>query len=156
MRALKPGPHDIYFVFTAQEELGTRGAATAAFGIDHDIGIAVDVTPAGDTPGSIKMETKLGCGPCIKIRDTMMLADPRVVEWMVGAAEKARIPYQREVLLIGSTDGRAIQLTRAGVATGGLSIPVRYTHSSSEMVDSDDLLNSVKLLIALLSKPLSF
>jgi len=156
MRALKSSPHDNYFVFTAQEELGTRGATTAAFEVDPDIGIAVDVTPAGDTPGSIKMEMKLGCGPCIKIRDTLMLADSRVVHWMISAAEKARIPYQREVLLVGSTDARAIQLTRAGVAVGGLSIPIRYTHSSSEMVDYDDLMNSVKLLTALLSKPLSF
>jgi endoglucanase len=71
-------------------------------------------------------------------------------------AEKARIPFQREVLLVGSTDARAIQLTRAGVATGALSIPVRYVHSSSEMVDYEDLRNSVKLLTALLSKPVSF
>ena len=155
MRALKSTPHDIYFVFTAQEELGTRGATTAAFGIDPDIGLAVDVTLVGDTPGSIKMEMKLGCGPCVKIRDTLMLADPRVVNWMVNAAEKARIPYQREVLLIGSTDARAIQLTRAGVATGGLSIPIRYTHSSSEMVDFEDLKNSVKLLATMLDKPIS-
>ncbi|MBI5841321.1 MAG: M42 family metallopeptidase [Chloroflexi bacterium] len=156
MRGLKSTPHDVYFVFTTQEEVGTRGAATAAFGVDPDIGIAVDVTPVGDTPGSIKMEMKLGAGPCIKIRDVFMLADPRVVKWMVSAAEKARIPFQREVLLIGSTDARAIQLTRAGVATGGLSIPIRYTHSSSEMVDYEDLKNSVKLLAALLGKAVSF
>jgi endoglucanase len=151
MRSLKSTPYDIYFVFTTQEELGTRGATTAAFGVDPDIGLAVDVTLAGDTPGSIKMEMKLGCGPCIKIRDTMMLADSRVVDWMVRAAEKARIPYQREVLLVGSTDAHTMQLTRAGVAAGGLSIPVRYNHSSSEMVDYEDLINSVKLLTSLLA-----
>jgi endoglucanase len=156
MRALKAAPHDIYFVFTTQEELGTRGATAAAFAVDPDIGLAVDVTPVGDTPGSIKMEMKLGCGPCIKIRDTLMLADARVVDWMINTAEKTHTPYQREVLWEGSTDARAIQLTRAGVAAGGLSIPVRYTHSSSEMVDYDDLQNSVKLLVALLSKAISF
>ncbi|MEW6402929.1 MAG: M42 family metallopeptidase [Chloroflexota bacterium] len=156
MRALKSSPHDLYFVFTTQEEVGVRGAGTAAYGIDPDLGIAVDVTPTGDTPGAIKMEMKLGKGPCVKIRDAGMLSDPRVVEWMVSTAEKARIPYQREVLLIGSTDARAVQLTRAGVAVGALSIPVRYVHSSSEMVDYDDLSNSVKLLTALLSRPIAF
>jgi endoglucanase len=148
-------PHDIYFVFTTQEEVGVRGATAAAYGIDPDIGIAVDVTATGDTPGSVKMEMKLGAGPCVKIRDAGMLSDPRVVEWMTGAAEKAHIPHQREVLLFGSTDARAIQLTRAGVAAGALSIPVRYVHSSSEMVDYDDLLNSVKLLTAMLGKPVT-
>ncbi len=156
MRALKSSPHDLYFVFTTQEEVGVRGAGAAAYGIDPDLGLAIDVTPTGDTPGAIKMEMKLGKGPCVKIRDAGMLADPRVVEWMVNTAEKARIPYQREVLLIGSTDARAVQLTRAGVAAGALSIPVRYVHSSSEMVDYEDLTNSVKLLTVLLSKPISF
>jgi putative aminopeptidase FrvX len=156
MRASKSSPHDLYFVFTTQEEVGVRGAGTAAYGIDPELGIAVDVTPTGDTPGAIKMEMKLGKGPCIKIRDAGMLSDPRVVAWMVNTAEKARIPYQREVLLMGSTDARAVQLTRAGVAVGALSIPVRYVHSSSEMVDYEDLTNSVKLLTSLLSKPISF
>jgi endoglucanase len=156
MRSLKSTPHDLYFVFTTQEEVGTRGAAAAAFGVDPEIGIAVDVTPTGDTPNALKMEMQLGKGPCIKIRDAKMLSDPRVADWMMSTAEKARIPFQREVLLVGSTDARAIQLTRAGVATGALSIPVRYVHSSSEMVDYEDLRNSVKLLTALLSKPVSF
>ena len=156
MRALKTSPHDLYFVFTTQEEVGVRGAGAAAFGIDPDLGLAVDVTATGDTPGAVKMEMKLGKGPCVKYRDAGMLSDPRVIEWMVAAAEKARIPFQREVLLVGSTDARAIQLTRAGVAAGALSIPVRYVHSSSEMVDYEDLTNSVKLLTALLSKPVPF
>ena len=64
-----------------------------------------------------------------------MIADPRVVQWMIRAAEKNKIPYQREVLLIGGTDARAIQLTRAGVPAGCISVPVRYVHSPSEMVD---------------------
>lgn len=146
-------PHEIYFVFTTQEEIGTRGATTSAFGVDPQIGLAVDVTPTGDTPGAIKMEMKLGAGPCVKIRDPFMLSDPRIVDWMTTTAEKAHIPYQREVLLMGSTDARAMQLTRAGVAAGALSIPIRYVHSSSEMIDFNDLENSVKLLTALLSKP---
>jgi tetrahedral aminopeptidase len=102
------------------------------------------------------MVMELGRGPCIKFRDVGMISDPRVVDWMIKTAEKARIPYQREVLLIGSTDAREIQISRAGVMAGAVSIPVRYVHSSSEMVDINDLKNSVKLLAALLSKPVSF
>ena len=156
LRALKFTPHDLYFVFTTQEEVGVRGAGAAAYSIDPDIGIAIDVTGTGDTPASLKMSMELGKGPCVKIRDTGMLSDPRVVEWMVNAAEKAKLPFQREVLLVGSTDARAIQVSRAGVMTGGLSIPCRYIHSASEMVDADDLKNSVKLLTTMLSKPVSF
>ncbi len=155
LRAIKSTPNDLYFVFTTQEEVGTRGAGAAAFGIIPDIGIAVDVTPTGDTPSSIKMVMELGKGPCVKFRDVGMLSDPRIVDWMVKAAEKAKIPYQREVLLVGSTDAREIQISRAGVMTGALSIPCRYTHSASEMVDINDLKNSMKLLTAMLSKPVS-
>lgn len=154
LRVLKSSPHDVYFVFTTQEEVGTRGATTSAYGVDPDIGIAIDVTPAGDTPNALKMEMALGKGPCIKIQDPGMIADPRVVQWMIRAAEKARLPYQREVLLLGGTDARAIQLTRAGVPSGCLSIPVRYVHSPSEMVDYSDVQNAVKLLAAVLRMPI--
>ena len=155
LRGIKSTPNDLYFVFTTQEEVGVRGAGAAAYGIDPEIGIAIDVTATGDTPASLKMVMELGKGPCVKFRDPGMLSDPRVVDWMIKTAEKAKIPYQREVLLVGSTDGREIQITRAGVMTGALSIPCRYVHSASEMVDYNDLKNSVKLLTAMLSKPVS-
>ncbi len=151
LRALGSTPHDVYFVFTTQEEVGVRGAGTSAYGIDPDVGIAIDVAPTGDTPNGLKMELALGKGPTIKIQDVGMISDPRVVQWMIRAAEKNRIPYQREVLLIGSTDARAIQVTRAGIPSGCISIPTRYVHSPSEMVDYSDVQNSVKLLTAVLS-----
>ena len=156
LRALqgKPSPHDLYFVFTTQEEVGTRGAATSAYGVDPDIGIAVDVTPTGDTPHALKMEMALGKGPCVKFQDVGAISDPRVVQWMIRAAEKNKIPYQREVLLVGGTDARAIQSVRAGVPSGCISIPVRYVHSPSEMIDYEDLQNTVKLLTALLRTPI--
>jgi tetrahedral aminopeptidase len=149
-------PHELYFVFSVQEEVGVRGAATAAFGIEPDLGLAVDVTRTGDTPKTIKMEVKLGKGPAIKVRDSGMLADPRVVDWMIRTAEQAGLPYQLEVLELGSTDARAMQLSKAGVPAGCLSIPCRYIHSPSEMVDYDDVLNSVNLLVELLRRPVEF
>ena len=154
LRALKSTPYDVYFVFTTQEEVGTRGAVTSAYGVDPDIGIALDVTPTGDTPKALKMEMVLGNGPCIKIKDVGAISDPRIVQWMIRVAEKNKIPYQREVLLVGGTDAMAIQLTRAGVPSGSISIPVRYVHSPSEMVDTSDVQNSIKLLVTLLRAPI--
>lgn len=154
LRALKSTPYDVYFVFTTQEEVGARGAATSAYGIDPDIGIALDVAPTGDTPHGLKMEMALGKGPCVKIQDVLMISDPRIVQWMIRTAEKNKIPYQREVLLVGSTDAQRIQLARAGVPSGCISIPVRYVHSPSEMVDYSDVQNSVKLLTNLLGTPI--
>ena len=83
-----------------------------------------------------------------------MISDPRVVRWMVETAEKGKIPYQREILEGGSTDARAMQITRAGVPAGCVSIPCRYVHSPSEMVDYRDVQNSVKLLLALIGNPI--
>jgi endoglucanase len=146
-------PNELYFVFSTQEEVGLRGATTAAYGVDPDLGLAVDVTGTGDMPRSGKMEVALGKGPAIKVRDGGMLADPRVVRWMTAAAEKLDMPYQLEVLEGGTTDARAIQLIRAGVPSGCLSIPTRYIHSPSEMVDTNDVQASVRLLVALISAP---
>lgn len=81
-----------------------------------------------------------------------MLADPRVVDWMVTSAEENEIPYQLEVLEGGTTDARAMQISRAGIPAGCLSIPCRYVHSPSEMVDYDDVQNAVRLLTSLLEK----
>jgi endoglucanase len=149
-------PHQVFFVFSVQEEVGLRGATTAAFGLDPDIGIAVDVTRTGDTPRGVKMSVALGNGPAIKVRDGGMLSDPRIVDWMVNTADTAQIPYQIEVLEGGTTDARAIQLTRAGVPAGCVSIPCRYIHAPSEMVDYNDVQNAIRLLLALISQPVHF
>ena len=156
LRTLKHSPHELYFVFTTQEEVGLRGATTSAFGVDPDLALSVDVTLTGDTPKGSKMEVALGKGPAVKVKDGGMLADPRIVNWMIRTAEKAKIPYQREVLEGGTTDARAIQVARAGVPAGCLSVPTRYVHSPSEMVDTRDVQNSVKLLVALLSYPVGW
>ena len=155
LKEVKPGVNEIYFVFSVQEEVGIRGAITAAYGVDPEIGLAVDVTRTGDTPLGVKMEVALGNGPAIKVRDSSFIADPRVVKWMVNEAKAQKLPYQLEVLEAGGTDGAAMQRTRAGVPAGCLSIPCRYIHSPSEMVDRDDVENSVKLLVGLLGKPVS-
>lgn len=150
LRRIEKSVFEIYFVFSVQEEVGVRGATVAAFGVQPDLGLAIDVTATGDTPKGHRMEVRLGKGPAIKIRDAGMLADSRLIQWMVQTAEKARIPYQREILEFGGTDARAIQLSRSGVAAGVLSIPCRYVHAPSEMVDMEDVENAVRLLVNLL------
>jgi len=152
LKQLHETPNQVFFVFSVQEEVGLRGATTAAYGLDPDIGIAVDVTRSGDTPRGVKMDVQLGKGPAIKVRDSGMLSDPRIVDWMVRTAEKAGLPYQLEVLEAGTTDARAIQLSRAGVPAGCVSIPCRYIHAPSEMVDRDDVENAVRLLLALVQQ----
>jgi len=155
LRLIKDTPHQLFFVFSTQEEVGLRGATTAAFGIDPDLGLSVDVTGSGDTPRrtKVRMEVSLGKGPAIKVRDGGMLADRRVVDWMIRGAEKLGLPYQMEILEGGTTDARAMQLTRAGVPAGCLSIPTRYIHSPSEMVDYNDVQQAVQLLVELVSHP---
>jgi endoglucanase len=153
LRRIENTPNELYFVFSVQEEVGLRGATTAAFGLDPDLGLAVDVTRTGDTPKGLKMAVSLGKGPAIKVRDSRMLADPRIVDWMVRTAEQRKIPFQLEILEQGGTDAGAIQLTRAGVPAGCLSIPCRYIHAPSEMVDYSDVENAVRLLTYLVSQP---
>jgi putative aminopeptidase FrvX len=156
MRRLKRTPHEVQFAFTVQEEVGLRGAQTTAFGLDPDIGVSVDVTLTGDTPRCAPMAVALGKGPAVKVRDSGMISDPRVVEWMTAAAAASRIPHQLEVLEHGTTDAAAIQISRSGVPAGCLSIPCRYVHSPSEMIDLADVDNAVRLLLAMLQGPVGF
>ncbi|MPM74385.1 putative aminopeptidase YsdC [bioreactor metagenome] len=154
LRSVNPGNNELVFVFSTQEEVGIRGVISAAYSVDPDLGIAIDVTSVGDTPKA-KMEVALGKGPAIKIRDGGMIADPAVVRWMRRSAEAAGIPYQLEILdVLATTDARAIQVTRAGVPTGCISIPTRYIHSPAEMVDLNDVEKVKNLVLALLSQPI--
>jgi tetrahedral aminopeptidase len=156
LRQIKETANTLFFVFSTQEEVGVRGATTAAFSLQPDIGIAVDVTRSGDTPKGEKMEVSLGKGPAVKVRDSGMISDPRLVDWIVSTAEKAELPFQIEVLERGSTDARAIQISRAGVPAGCISIPCRYIHSPSEMIDINDAENAIHLLVELLNQKLTF
>lgn len=150
LKHMKENKHDLYFVFTTQEELGIRGAKTAAYAVDPDFGIAFDVTATGDTPKAKTMAVKLGAGPAIKIKDNSVLCHPKVKGYMIEQAKKHNIPYQLEVLEFGGTDSGAIHLTRSGVPSGVLSIPSRYIHSSCEMTYLSDIVHSVELTIKLI------
>ncbi|WP_027340477.1 M42 family metallopeptidase [Halonatronum saccharophilum] len=151
LNKLKGQPtYDTYFVFTVQEEVGIRGAKTSAYGIEPDFGIAVDVTRTGDTPEAKRMEVSLGEGPTIKVKDSSVLVPPKVKGMMVEIAKEKGIPYQLEVLEAGGSDTSGIQLSRDGVLAGAISIPCRYIHSPSEMIDINDVQNGVELLVSIL------
>jgi tetrahedral aminopeptidase len=154
LRTLRDTPHEVSFVFSVQEEVGLRGARTGAYGLDPEIGIAVDITPAADMPEAPKLAMVLGDGPCIKVKDSGMLAHPGVKDLLIDTAEANQIPYQLEVLDRGSTDAAVIQLARSGVPAGCVSIACRYYHTPSEMVDVADVENAVQLLTALLEQPI--
>ncbi|MGC9397940.1 MAG: M42 family metallopeptidase [Anaerolineae bacterium] len=151
LRRLDVSPYDLYFLFSVQEEVTLSGARTSAYKIDPDLALAVDVTATGDTPKALPMAVALGKGPAVKVQDAGMIAHPQVRGLLVEAARRAEIPYQMEILERGSTDAAAMQLTRAGVPSGGLSIPCRYVHSPSEMVDRDDVAQAVVLLLSALA-----
>jgi putative aminopeptidase FrvX len=150
LRRLARTPHDVYVVFSVQEETTLSGARTSAYRIDPDLAIAVDITATGDTPESRHMAVALGQGPAIKVQDRRMIAHAAVRELLVQRAQAAGIPYQLEVLEAGTTDAAAMQLVRAGVPAGCVSIPCRYFHTPSEMVDEEDVEHSVQLLLEVL------
>ena len=137
----------VYAVSTVQEEVGLRGAKTAAFGIDPEVGIAVDVTFASDNPG-IKdkkvADCKLGAGPSFGRGPT---SNPVVDKMLVDAAKKARCPYQLvpSSRIVGN-DSAAMQVNRSGVASGSVDIPNRYMHTQVEVCSLKDMENAAKIL----------
>ncbi|WP_240738270.1 M42 family metallopeptidase [Deinococcus fonticola] len=147
--------HDLYVVFSVQEEVGLRGAITAAYGVEPTIGIGLDVTLAVDLPalggGPHEAVTRLGDGIGIKVFDSSMISTRWLVDDFYDLAEKNGIKAQLEVLPLGGTDGGAIQRSRAGVPTLTLSIPTRYIHTIVESVNADDVKAGVDLLVAYLA-----
>ncbi|MDR2515245.1 MAG: M42 family metallopeptidase [Christensenellaceae bacterium] len=154
MKALGAIDAEVYAVFTSQEEVGLRGAGPAAYALEPDLGIAVDVTIADDVPRAKEgvCVSRLGGGAAIKVMDRGIIAHPQVKRLMEEAADEAGVPYQLEVLTAGATDAGAIHTSRGGVPSGTLSIPCRYVHSPAETIDLNDLEGAVKLLTALLRK----
>ena len=133
---------------TVQEEIGTRGAITSAFGVAPDVAVAFDVTHATDYPGISHAkygDVKCGGGPVIGRGPNV---NPAVYERLVAAAEAAGIPYQVEALPGHSgTDAWPIQVSRSGIPTGLVSVPLRYMHTPTEVICLDDLDACVALFV---------
>ena len=140
MEQLKETENDLWFVFTVQEEVGLRGARTAAYAIEPDYGIAVDVTDSDDIPDAPHACSSVaGKGAAIKVMDSSVICHPAVVARLEELAREQGIPAQKDILKSGGTDAGAIHQSRAGVSTGGISIPTRYIHTPQEMADLDDI-----------------
>ena len=140
MERLGETDNDVYFAFTVQEEVDLRGAKTAAYGVDPDYGIAVDVTVADDIPASPHAcSSAAGKGAAIKVMDSSVICHPSVVARLEELARAGDIPCQRDVLRFGGTDAGAIHQSRSGVYTGGISIPTRYVHTPLEMAEVGDI-----------------
>ncbi|WP_394273016.1 M42 family metallopeptidase [Butyricicoccus sp.] len=138
---------DLYVAFTAQEEVGLRGAQTAAFAVQPDYAIAVDVTDTGDMPErKYPMAVRLGEGPAVKVMDRSVICDNDVKQALYRAAEQTGIPVQREIMEFGGTDTGVIQRTAGGVKAGAVSIPTRYIHSPNEMASISDIRNAAELI----------
>jgi len=149
LEEVKDSPNDLWFAFTVQEEVGTRGTRTAAWALEPDYGVAVDVTDVDDNPGSAKNGTaKLGKGAAVKVMDSSVICHPAVVEKLETLAQESGIPVQRDIMRGGGTDAGPIHVTRTGVLTGGISVPCRYIHTPVECADLGDAEACVKLAAA--------
>ena len=154
VKRLKNTEYSVYAVGTVQEEAGSRGAATSAFGISPDVAFALDVTVSGDTPGVKEVEApvKMGKGPAVTVADGGMIVPPKILRLLVSAADREKIPYQLETFMGGATDAARILMTKEGVPSGAICVPTRYIHSPTSMMDLRDAENSVKLLVAAIQK----
>ena len=150
MKELGECENEVAFVFSVQEELGLRGARAAAYGVDPQIGVALDVTLSGDTPKGPKIAVRAGEGPCVKVRDSSLVCSPRVVKGLEEAAERVGVSTQREVLSAGGNDAGAMQGARAGVLAGTISIACRYVHSACETISLADCEGAKKMLVEFL------
>lgn len=146
---------DSWFVFTTQEEVGARGAKTAASLIRPDYAFAIDVTLCGDTPESLPLNVEMGKGVAIKSRDRSIIVPTIIIDYLQRLAETKKIPYQMEVLPYGGTDAGSIQLVGEGILCGTLSIPCRYVHTPSEMINFFDIEKTLQLVLAITQSPLA-
>lgn len=155
LESIKSSENDLYFVFSAQEEVGLRGAQTAAYHIAPDYALALDVTVAGDLPGSKhSASSRAGGGAAIKVMDRSVICHPALVRELEALAKAEEIPYQMDVITAGGTDAGVIHKSRGGVVTGGVSIPCRYTHTPAELVYERDVEAVARLVTAFCEKKL--
>lgn len=145
---------EIHVAFTTQEEVGLRGARTAAYRIKPDIGLGIDVTLSCDTPGVPEKDatTIQGKGFGLHVRDSSFIADKDLVRNIEALAIKHDIPYQRTMLASGGQDGAAAQQAAAGARAVGITVGTRYIHTVTEMIAKDDLQAALDILVAYLSE----
>jgi putative aminopeptidase FrvX len=152
LKRLRKVDCNVYAVGTIQEEVGLRGATIAAFQVEPDVGIALDATVAGDTPGVGEGEApaKMGEGPVLTVADAGLIAHPKVLRLLIDSAKENKIPYQLETGIRGATDAARISLSREGVPSGVIAVASRYIHSPAAILSLDDAEKTVKLVVAVI------
>ncbi|PLT32326.1 M42 family metallopeptidase [Bacillus sp. V5-8f] len=147
-------PNIVYGVGAVQEEVGLRGSRTSTFKIKPDIGFALDVGIAGDTPGVTEREAlgKMGKGPQVVIYDASMVAHKGLRDFVTDVADEHNIPYQYESIPGGGTDAGSIHVSDGGVPALAITIATRYIHSHAAMLHRDDYENTVKLIVEVIKK----
>ena len=150
LKQMQQPAFDFYAVFTVQEEVGLRGATVVSRHINPRFGFGLDTTIANDTPQAKAQEkvTSLGDGAAIKVMDSSVITDYRMIRFMEGIAESEDIPFQREILPRGGTDTGALQRGGSGAIVGCVSIPTRHIHSVVEMCHKKDIEGAISLLAA--------
>jgi endoglucanase len=143
---------DIYLSFSAQEEVGLRGARVAAYRIEPDLAIALEGTVCDDAPRreDLSPTTELGKGPAITIMDRSFIADKRLVRLLEDTARAQAIPYQFKQPGVGGTDAGAIHLSRSGVPSVTVAVPCRYIHTPVGLLSLNDYDNLTKLMVGVL------
>ena len=146
-KARRGSPYNLVAVGTIQEEVGLRGARTAAWQIDPDYGLALEGTFAADVPGSRpdRMSAKLKGGPVVTIVDRSTITHPTVLKTLIKVGKEKSIPFQFKKVPSGGTDAGAIHLTKAGVPSGTIAVPCRYIHGPASVTHIDDLRNTIAL-----------
>ncbi len=150
-KRLKENKNELFYVFTVQEEIGLYGARTSAYTIDPAWAIAVDVTPADDAYHNA--QKSIGKGPCLTIKDASMLGNKCINNWLKDISVKHDIPLQNDVSDLGVTDALTISLSRGGVPSGVVCLPVRNIHTVVGIAHRKDIDNTIKLLEVLLKNP---
>ncbi|HEY3374686.1 MAG TPA: M42 family metallopeptidase [Candidatus Aquicultor sp.] len=147
-------PNTVFGAGTVQEEVGLRGAKTAADLVNPDVAFITEVSIAGDVPGVNENEAqaKLGKGPAIVVLDGSLIPNLKLRDLVVEVAEENNIPYQFQAGTRGGTDGGRIHLHGTGVPTLVIGVPTRYIHSHVSVIDYNDLEHTVELLIKTIQK----
>lgn len=140
------GPNDVYYVFSVQEEVGCRGAVTAAAQIKPDIGVSVDVTPDHFYPSDLEGCNAVGEGISVTLGDPSAMLDEYLVEQMLSCCEENGIRYQRGVMDRGGTDASSINLSNEGVRVAGIAVVDRYAHSKCSVIAKSDILAGIELI----------
>ncbi len=146
--------YSLYAVFTVQEERGLRGATVAGYRVNPELAFALEGTIANDTPAtpSNKVVTKSGGGPAIRVMDRRLITNPRLLEFMMGVAERNSIRYQLQISPKSTTDASVLNLAREGVPAGVISVPSRYIHTPVSLARVDDVEETIKYVQALMQE----